>query len=892
VSEQAAVTTFLFTDIEGSSRLWEQEPERMRIALARHDVLARRAVEDHRGTVVKTTGDGLHAAFGDPLDGLAAALGLQRALANPAATGGMALPVRCGLHAGVIERRDNDFFGSAVNRAARIMSVAHGGQMLVSHAVAELVRDRLPAGVSLRDLGPVRLRNLSAPERVWQVIELTLREDFPALRSLESNPNNLPQQVTTFVGRARAIAEVRNLLGTTRLLTLCGMGGLGKTRLSLQVAADVVGEYPDGVWFVELAPLTDERLVPQALASVLGVKEEGGRPVGEALVRYVKDRTLLVILDNCEHLVRACAELAIQLLQAGPHVKILASSREGLHVRGETSYPVPGLAVPDPGRKLPLEALTGYEAVGLFVDRAVAAQPQFRLTERNVAAVTDICRRLDGIPLALELAAARLRALSVENIAARLEDRFRLLAGGDRTALPRQQTLRALIDWSYELLTERERTVFRRLAVFAGGWTLEAAEAAGAGGEIEEQEVLDLLTQLVDKSIVVVDGETGRYRLLETVRQYAQERLVECGEDAATRARHLAFYVDFAEKVRPELLGPQQGAWLARLDLERENLLSAHAWCGRDEHAGETGLRLVTAMKQYFHRRGLLGLAQRVMTAALAHPGAQTRGADRSRALFSVGQVSASMGQYGEALACLEESLAIGREIGDRQRVAAALQWLGIALTGRGDLAGARECFDEAIVLAQQIGNKREFATALNNRAQLHRLQREFGAAQPLYEQVLALVREIGDHENVAIALLNLAMIEIGRGAADPAGGMLLDALAIAVETGSKSASQSVVEVAAGLAAARGEWERAARFFGAAQAHAAQAGFQRDPADEAFLAPLIEKARALLPGGPFDAAAEAGRALSLDEGLAEARTWLGERASEPRAASANQAAAT
>ncbi len=728
----------------------------------------------------------------------------------------------------------------------------------------------------------MRLRDLSGPERIWQVIAAGLRHEFPALRSLEAAPNNLPQQVTTFVGREHEIVEVRKLLSATRLLTLCGMGGLGKTRLSLQVAADVLNDYPDGVWFVELASLTDERLVPQAVASVLGVKEEAGRPVTEALMRYVKDRTVLLLLDNCEHLVRACAELAVQLLQSGPDVKILASSREGLHVRGETTYPVPALEVPDPKRKVPLDALLRYEAVGLFVDRAAAASPQFRLTEANAAAVTEICLRLDGIPLALELAAARLRALSVENIAARLEDRFRLLAGGDRTALPRQQTLRALIDWSYDLLTDRERILFRRLAVFSGGWTLEAAEAVCADGEIEDADVLDLLAQLVDKSLVVVENQSGRYRLLETVRQYALERLAEPGEEAATHARHLAFCVGFAEKARSELLGPQQGEWLARLDVERENLLSAHAWCRRDEHAGELGLQLVTAIKQYFHRRGLLGLAQRVMVEALAHRGAQKRDANRSRALFSVGQICMAMGRYGEARTHLEESLAIGREIGDRQRVAAALQPLGGVLTGQGDLPGARRCYDEAIVLAQAIGNRRDIATALNNRAQLHRLEGELDAAQSRFEQVLALVRELGDHENVAIALLNLAMVSIGRGAVDAARAMLLDALAIAAETASKSSSQSVVEVSAGLAAACGEWERAARLFGAAESHASETGFQRDSADEAFLAPLIQEARATSPGGQFVAAEEAGRALDLESALTEVRTWLRSSAAEPR----------
>ena len=425
--EPSAVTTVLFTDIEGSTRLWERDPERMRPALACHDAIARAAVEAHRGTVVKTTGDGIHAVFDDPLDAVEAALRLQQALEDPGATAGTPLRVRCGLHLGVVERRDHDFFGAPVNRTARIMAAAHGGQVLVSKAVADLIGSRLPAGVALKDLGVVRLRDLASPERVYQVTHPQLRRDFPALRSLESTPNNLPQQVTSFIGRERELAETKALLATTRLLTLLGIGGLGKTRLSLQAAVDVLDDYPDGVWFVELAPLTDAQLVPQAVASVLGVKEEAGRPVIEALMNYGRDRRCLIILDNCEHLVGACADLAKELLQSGPHLKILASSREPLHTPGETTYHVLPLAIPSAQEAFTPETLSRYEAVRLFVDRATAAQPAFRITLQNAPAVAQICHRLDGIPLALELAAARVRALSVEKIAERLSDRFRLL---------------------------------------------------------------------------------------------------------------------------------------------------------------------------------------------------------------------------------------------------------------------------------------------------------------------------------------------------------------------------------------------------------------------------------------------------------------------------------
>jgi predicted ATPase/class 3 adenylate cyclase len=874
VQAPSGVTTFLFTDIEGSSRLWDQDHERMRLALARHDAIVRAAVEGNRGTVVKMSGDGVHGVFDDPLDALGATLQLQQALADPTATHDVALRVRCGLHAGVGERRDNDFFGSAVNRAARIMSAAHGGQVLLSQAAATLIADRLPAGVALRDLGAVRLRDLASPERVFQVVHPRLRQDFPALRSLEATPNNLPQQLNSFVGRERELVETRKLLSGTRLLTLLGAGGLGKTRLTLHLAADLLDGYPDGVWFVELAPLSDARLVPQAVASVLGVTEEAGRPVIEALVKLAKERRMLVILDNCEHLVDACAELARQLLQSGPHLRILTSSREPLHVAGETIYPVPALATPDPSQSTSVEDLAHFEAVRLFADRAAAAHPAFRVTRQNAAAVADICRRLDGIPLALELAAARVRALSVENIAARLNDRFALLVGGDRTALPRQQTLRALIDWSHELLTDRERVLFRRLAVFAGGWTLDAAEALGAAGDDDVGDVLVVLSQLVEKSLVTLEPESGRYRLLETMRQYAQERLAESGDEVAARTGHLGYFLALAETAKPELVGPNQGVWLSRLDLERENILSAHAWCDRADGGAEPGLRLASAVKRYWLNRGLMDLGHRVTVEALARAGAQKRNLARCRGLFDSGQVGYFMGRYVEAQQYLEESLAIAREIEDRAMVAMVLQPLGMACLGRGDSANARRYLEEALALAEEQGDRRQIAAALNALAQFHRLEGRLDRAEPLYRKVLELARALGDRESIAIGLLNLAMASIGRGAGSRVSEMLIEVLAIAEEIGSKPAGQSALEVSAGLAALREDWERAARFYGVAEEQARKTGLRRDPADEAFVAPLIARARDVLGTAAFSAAEASGRALPYGEAMAQARRWL------------------
>jgi non-specific serine/threonine protein kinase len=693
--------------------------------------------------------------------------------------------------------------------------------------------------------------------------------------------HNLPAQLNSFVGREREIGEIKDLLRNARLVTLTGMGGTGKTRLSLQVATDAMSDYPDGVWFVELAPLADERLVPQAVASVLGVKESAGRPLLEALEKHVKDRQLLLILDNCEHLRRACAELAKKLLLSGRGVRILASSREHLHVTGETAYPVPSLAVP--GRQdaaggassgaIDLEALTRYEAVRLFVDRAAAALPAFRLRRENAVAVAQVCRHLDGIPLAIELAAARADALSVENIAARLGDRFSLLTGGDHTAMPRQQTLRASIDWSYDLLTEDERALLQRLAVFAGGWTLEAAEAVGVGGGVGKPAVLDLLARLVEKSLVIMDAGGERYRLLETVRQYAQERLHESGGEDTARTHHLAFYLALAEKARPELAGPQQGAWLAGLDLERENLLSAHAWADHAHEGAALGLRLAWALKPYWINRGVLDLGQRITVEALARAGAGERNLARCRGLSDAGQIGVYMGRYAQAQEYLEESLAIAREIGDKRRIAGALQPLGLACMGQGNMAAAHAHLQEALAMASELGNKREILAALFVLAQLLRVRGELDAAEPLYEQGLALARELQDRESIAIGLLNLAMVSIDLEAGDRALSMLREALAIADEIGSKRVGQSVLEVSAGLAALRAEWEWAVRLFGAAEAQAAQTGLHRDPADEAFVAPRIARAREAL--GTAIAAAEApGGAITYDEAMGAARRWL------------------
>ncbi|HEV2976072.1 MAG TPA: adenylate/guanylate cyclase domain-containing protein [Casimicrobiaceae bacterium] len=556
VDAPAGIVTFLFTDIEGSGRLWEEQPQRMAQALTRHDVLARDAVAAQHGRVVKTTGDGMYSVFSEAPQAVAAALAIQVALADPEATAGVTIRVRCGIHAGRAQERDGDYFGSTLNRAARIMGAAHGGQVLLSETVVGLVGDRFPAQASLLDLGAVRLRDLTGPEHVYQLTHAELRQNFPALRSLESTPNNLPQQLTSFVGRNRELAETRRFLAGARLLTLTGTGGIGKTRLSFHVAADVLDAYPDGVWCVELAAIVDPGLVPKVVAQVLGVQTNADAHVMHALCAHLKSRRLLLLPDNCEHLIDACAKITEALLHAAPTIRILATSREPLKVAGEQIYALPPLslaAAAEDGR-----VATPSDAVQLFVERARLQQPNFDLVDRLLPTVTQLCARLDGIPLALELAAARVGVLSVEKINERLDDRFRLLTDGSRTALPRQQTLRAMIDWSYGLLSDAEKTLFSRLAVFAGGWTLDAAEEIGTSSDIAPGDVLDSHTGLVHKSLVIRDESDDRYHMLETIRQYGRDRLRESGEEAVIGRRHRDYFLALAEEAEPSLEGGQE----------------------------------------------------------------------------------------------------------------------------------------------------------------------------------------------------------------------------------------------------------------------------------------------------------------------------------------------
>jgi predicted ATPase/class 3 adenylate cyclase len=571
----SGTVTFLATDIEGSTRRWEEDEAAMRDALARHDGIIRTAVGIHGGNVFKHTGDGMLAVFASAGDAIAAAVRAQRDLRG-AAWGSSPLAVRMAIHSGETHERDGDYFGPTLNRVARLLGVAHGEQILISGAAAALALDHPANAVDLVDVGEHRLRDLDRPERVFQACSAGLRRDFPPLRAAASELRGFPATRTRIIGRDRLLARVTELLGRASLVTLTGVGGSGKTRLAIEAGRRAGKRFADGAAFVDLAPLAEVELIARAVASSAGVPDTGAaggaaaRSAADDLVAYLAPREMLVVLDNCEHLIDGCAELVDRLLAACPRVKVLATSREGLAVEGETILAVPPLELPGEDRS-PADSA----AVQLFVERAEAARAGGDLLARHLAAVVDICRRLDGIPLALELAAARVRTLSLERLAEGLDDRFRLLTGGARTAVERQRTLLASVEWSHELLDEEERTLFRRLSVFAAPFTVDAAEAVAADEDLDAFAVLDLLAHLVDKSLVAHDGD--RYRMLETIRQYAQVRSDEARELELLRDRHLEWFQGRAESwgLHREVATLRQ---LAEVSLEMPDLVAATEW--------------------------------------------------------------------------------------------------------------------------------------------------------------------------------------------------------------------------------------------------------------------------------------------------------------------------
>ena len=744
--------TFLLTDIAGSTRGWETDSEAMAQAVRRHYEIVGDAVARNGGVrpVEQGEGDSVVAAFERASDAVAGALDAQRALTAEPWPTAEPIRVRIAVHTGEAQLRDKgNYAGPTVIRAARLRSLGHGGQTLVSRTSVDLVGDRLPEAASLRDLGRHRLRDLGRPEQVFQLCHPVLGDEFPPLRSLDVLPNNLPPQMTSFVGREREVAEVRRLLDESRLVTLTGAGGCGKSRLALQAVADSLDAYPDGVWWVELAPVTDPALVAHSVMEAINLQDDPTRDVLDRLTGYLGDQQVLVTLDNCEHVIEAATRVGDALVSRCANLTVLATSREALNIPGEVAWRVPPLSLPDSEAATPpLASLRQYDAVRLFIDRAKNARPNFSVTDQTAPAVAQICHRLDGIPLAIELAAARVRVLSPDRIAAELDDRFRLLTGGARTVVPRHQTLEASVQWSHDLLSDDERMLFRRLSVFSGGFTLDACEAVCSGDGMDALAVLDVLTHLVDKSLVVVDDDDHevRYRLLETIRQYGRQRLLEAGEGKVVQARHVAFFTAIVEHMEREVERRPQAGALDVLETEHSNVRAALEWATTTEDA-DAALRMTGALALFWHHHAHYREALTAYDRALALGGEAS--AHRGKAAWGNAYVSQYASDYGRAFSAAAEAEAIAREAGDLSVTARGLNVRGL-LEAYMDTATGSATLQESIDLARQADDEWCLADSLQLLAFAWIFQERHDECRPLLDEAADLAERMGNRYFIA----------------------------------------------------------------------------------------------------------------------------------------------
>ena len=895
--------TFIFTDLEGSTRLLSALRDTYARLLDEYYELVGSIFAAHGGVELDRAGDGLFHSFASARSAASAAVEVLHAMAVHDWPAGANVRARIGLHTGEPTSRPTGYVGMDVHRAARIAASGHGGQLLLSQTTRDLVVGDLPAEASLTDLGEHWLKDLAEPEHLFQLNIEGLPHAFPPLRSLVTLPNNLPRHLSSFVGRRADVAEVRQLTTEAPLVTLTGPGGVGKTRLCLQVAAELVDTFVDGAWLVELETLTDEALVAQQVSLALGVAEASDADAQEALLGHLRSREALLILDNCEHVIDAAARLANTVLRSCPGLRILATSREALGVAGERMYPVRSLSLPTHVGTLTAEQAAEFEAVGLFAERAQAADPTFRISDDNAAAVVEICRRLDGIPLAVELAAARVRALTVQQIADRLDDRFRLLTGGSRTVMPRHQTLRAAIDWSFDLLPDTERAVLWRLSVFAGSFSLEAAEAVCAGPQVPRESVVDHLTRLVEKSLVNRQGD--QYRLLETVRGYARERSLEAGEAHGAYERHRDWYLGLVRQAAPAFFrGPESAPWLDRLDAEHDNLRVALSWSLNDAGAPEAALELVAGLWRFWEIRGYLLEGRHWMERALAiTPGGVSRlSAD---VLTGAGILASGQGDHSAAVRFHEESLAMHEELGDRRSIQYALHNLANAalhtgdlgrarnlyervieigqgdpnLTfvlvnladvadGQGDHAAARRHYEEAIEMTADGGNPWATAYALSSYGQSAARHGDTVAAREMYDRALGIYRQTGDQRGEARVMTMIADLVAEEGDAPAARSMLYEALQIRCRLGDAPGICAALEHFSG-AISESDPGRATRILAAAAAMRDRTGSRLSMKDQADVGQQLDLLQNAL-GPQFQHAWSVGQSAGLDDALRDA----------------------
>ena len=772
----SGTVTFLFSDIEGSTERWERDRDAMRTALARHDALMRKTLEARKGYIFKTMGDEFCVAFSTASDALGAALETQRELAAEDFSEIGGLRVRMALHTGIADERDGDYFGNTVNRTARLLAIGHGGQVLVSGTTAGLLQGEAAPDSSLRELGEHRLKDLARPEQVYQLVAPDLPQTFPALRSLDELPNNLPLQLTSFVGRSDAVAEIKALIAAHRLVTLVGAGGAGKTRCAIQTGAELLDESGDGVCLAELAPISDPSLVASVVAKSLNLQEQPNRPVLDTLVAYLKRKHVVLILDNCEHVLEEARRVVTAILQACPHVRILATSRESLHVTGEQLYRVPSLAVPP--AHLPADQSSQYGAVQLFVDRAHSIDKHFVCTDRNAADIVRVCSRLDGIPLAIELAAARVKVLSPKQLAQKLDERFHLLTGGDRSAMPRQQTMRALVDWSYDLLTDDERQMFRKLSVFAGGFTLESAAAVCGTGSMDESGVLDVLTSLVDKSLVQVETveDGSRYRLLETTRQYAREKLTGGREDIAAANAHAKAFLSLAEELERAYDAAPEHAWTVQAEPEMENWRAALEWSLSSGEDTMLGRRLTGALR-WMWVLFAPSEGRRWVRAALSSCDASTPDSVVGKLELADAQLDAVLMQPEPTLQSAQRAWEKLERSGDAA-VVEAQRYAGKALVFLGRVAEGEPLLQLSLATAERLGYQKAKAQILGDLATARRFAGDFSEARRLFAQGRNIAIATQDDRAMRALTVRLADLEFHAGDAESAVRLVNDALA------------------------------------------------------------------------------------------------------------------